>query len=320
MSRQKKQLSSPIASGGAGYKFEAHVQASFVTLMLTGGYAPCLPCWPIVEIKPQGKIDGFDTDDVIIFVEKIDSKEKRKLLVQVKLSIGFTKGNTRLSEVIQAAWNDFQNPSKFSKGKDSIALITGPLNRADTENIVWLLDQAKRTKDSSEFFRHVGQANFASPKAAEKLEVFRYHLKNVNNNVDVSNEEIYAFLNHFHLLIYDLGKEVGVVLSLLHSHISQFNTDCPQMIWSRVVEIVQSHNQTAGTITREKLPEDLKEAFRKKEEKIPDELFVPKMPISDKSLIKDANAPALVFANLLGKWDENNEADLDIIKRLSDGF
>jgi hypothetical protein len=52
--------------------------------MLTGGYAPCLPCWPIAEIKLQGKIDGFDTDDLIVLVEENSTKERRKLLGQVK--------------------------------------------------------------------------------------------------------------------------------------------------------------------------------------------------------------------------------------------
>ena len=50
MSKSKK-LSNPFSTGGGGVHFEAHVQASFVALMLTGGHAPCLPCWPIAEIK-----------------------------------------------------------------------------------------------------------------------------------------------------------------------------------------------------------------------------------------------------------------------------
>jgi hypothetical protein len=38
-------------TGNGGAHFEANIQATFVTLMLSGGYAPCLPLWPIVEIK-----------------------------------------------------------------------------------------------------------------------------------------------------------------------------------------------------------------------------------------------------------------------------
>lgn len=82
MAKQKK-LSNPFSTGGGGVHFEAHVQASFVALMLAGGNAPCLHCWPIAEIKLQGKIDGFDADDLVVVIESVNSKERRKLLGQV---------------------------------------------------------------------------------------------------------------------------------------------------------------------------------------------------------------------------------------------
>lgn len=148
-------MSNPFSTGGGGVHFEAHVQASFVALMLTGGNAPCLPCWPIVEINLQGKIDGFDTDDLIVVVKDFNSNEKRKLLGQIKHSISFTQGNAILGEVIQAAWNDFNNPDLFTKNKDVIALITGPLSSTDTHNVLWLLNQARHTKTVDEFLRNV---------------------------------------------------------------------------------------------------------------------------------------------------------------------
>jgi hypothetical protein len=100
VSKNSKQLSNPFSTGGGGGHFEAHVQASFVALMLTGGYAPCMPCWPITEIKLQGKIDGFDADDLIVFVENNDTRERRKLLGQVKHSISIIQRDSVFSEVI----------------------------------------------------------------------------------------------------------------------------------------------------------------------------------------------------------------------------
>lgn len=318
ISMNKKQLSNPFSTGGGGGHFEAHVQASFVALMLTGGYTPCLPCWPIKEIKLQGKIDGYDTDDLIVIVEKTDSKEKCKLLGQVKHSISITQGDGVFSEVIKAAWNDFNNPRVFSKGKDIIALITGPLSATDFHNVQWLLSQARHTKNADEFYRNVEQANFSPAKSGEKLEAIRHHLKLANNNAEISKDDLYSFLNHFHLLGYDLGKEVGVVLSLLHSHISQFNQQYPQWVWSRVVDIVQTWNQDAGTITPEKLPEDLKEAFKQPAvTSIPTELTVihPEPATIDWSQHQHATTLALV--NLIGAWNEKNEMDIDILERIT---
>jgi hypothetical protein len=319
VNKKSKQLSNPSSTGGFGPHFEAHVQASFVVLMLTGGYAPCLPCWPITEINLQGKIDGFDTDDLIVYVENTDTKERRKLLGQVKYSIRITKSDKVFPEVIQAAWNDFNNPNIFTKGRDVIALITGPLNEADSHNVQWLLRQARHTKDVDEFYRNVEQANFSPAKSSEKLGAIQHHLKLANNNIDVSKDEIYSFLNHFHLLGYDLGKEVGVVLSLLHSHISQFNQQHPHWLWSRIVDIVETWNQDAGTIILEKLPADLKEAFKQ-----PVIAYIPKeltgtlaeSPRTDWSQHHYATDLALV--NLIGAWNEQNEVDASVLSKLTD--
>jgi hypothetical protein len=311
-----KKLSNPFSTGEGGAHFEAHVQASFVTLMLTGGYAPCLPCWPIVEIKLQGKIDGFDIDDLIVFVENVSSKERRKFIGQVKYSIDITKSNIKFGEVMQAAWNVFKDPELFTRERDVIALITGPLSATDTHNVKWLLDQARCTKNVDEFFRNVQQANFSPPKSAEKLDVIRHHLKAANGGNDVLDDELYNFLNHFHLLGYDLGDEFGVVLSMLHSHISQFQQQEPKWAWSRVVDIVQTWNQNAGTITLGKLPDDLVKAFRQKAvAEIPEEFkAAPKKPNTD--LTQHPDATYLALAVLIGAWQDKDQCDLDAVSRL----
>lgn len=178
---KKKNLSNPFSTGG-GAHFEAHVQASFVVLMLTGGHAPCLPCWPIVEIKLQGKIDGYDTDDFIVFIENAETGKKRKLLGQVKHSIAITPKSALFSEVIQSAWNDFNNSNIFEQGKDVIALITGSLSTTDEHNVQWLLNQVRHTKNVNDFFRNIEQANFSPPNSKKKLKVIHDHLPSDGNS------------------------------------------------------------------------------------------------------------------------------------------
>lgn len=313
---KRKNLSNPFSTGGGGAHFEAHVQASFVVLMLTGGHAPCLPCWPITEIKLQGKIDGFDTDDLIVTVENVNTKEQRKLLGQVKHSISITQGDALFGEVMQAAWNDFNNPKVFKKGKDIIALLTGPLNATDAHNVPWLLNQARHTKNVDEFFRNVHQANFSPPKASKKLAVIQYHLKKANDGNDVPDNELYDFLNHFYLLNYDLGNESGVILSLLHSQISQFERQEPQWLLSRIVDIVQTWNQDAGTITHNKLPEDLLEAFKQKAVEIIPEEYTAAQEKPETDWTQHPDATYLALAVLIGGWNEKNQCDTDVVSKL----
>ena len=216
MSNSKKQLSNPFSSGGGGVNFETRVQASFVVLMVTGGFVACFPGCLIKKIKLQGKYAGYDTDDLIVFVERQSDGQEKKLLGQIKHSIKITEGDNVFGEVIQAAWSDFNNPKLFTRGRDSIALITGPLSATDTSDVRIILEWARYHENSEEFLKNVELGNFSSPAKQIKLKAFRSHLKKANDGKDVSDEDLFQFLKHFHLLGYDLDVQAGVTLSLLH--------------------------------------------------------------------------------------------------------
>lgn len=311
-------LSNPFSTGGGGSHFEAHVQAAFLTLMLTGGHAPCLPCWPIAEIKLQGKIDGYDTDDLIVTVENQGNGEKRRLLGQVKHSIRVTKGDKQFKEVMQAAWSDFNNEELFSKGRDVIALITGPLSATDENNVQWLLNQARHTNDVEMFMRNVTQGNFSPPHSNEKLQVIQCHLKNANNGNDVSPKDMYAFLRHFYLIGYDLGNEFGVVLSLLHSHISQFHDADSHLVWSRMVDYVQSCNQAAGIITHKNIPDNIRELFKPKTfRKIPREIRIGEGRF-EANWTTDPSVSSLALTILIGSWRDEIHCDQAVVTELLD--
>lgn len=68
MPTETKQLSNPFSTGGGGVLFESHVQAAFVTLLLVRGYAPALPIFPIRKVLLQAKADGYELDDIVVFV------------------------------------------------------------------------------------------------------------------------------------------------------------------------------------------------------------------------------------------------------------
>lgn len=323
MTTDSKQLSNPFSTGSGGPRFEANIQATFVTLMLSGGYAPCLPAWPIVQIKLQGKVAEYATDDLIVFVENPVNNDRRKLLGQVKNSITITAKSQLFSEVIQAAWNDFNTPAVFTKGKDVIALITGPINATDTDGVNGLLEQARHTRNADEFLTQLGRANFCSDNTRNKLAAFKAQLKDANNGNDVEDEDLYEFLKHFHLLGYDLAKKGSVVSSLLQSHIAQFNKDIPDKIWYQIVHEVQDFNQNAGTITFDTLPDDLVEHFRESEVRhIPKELAkeeledeAPEQPVTT-NWNQHASAQKLAVANLVGSWNESKESDIEVVTQI----
>lgn len=321
MSPSSKQLSNPYSTGGGGIIFETRVQAMFVALMLTDGFAPCLPPWPIKKIKLQGKYDGYDTDDLIVFVESADG-EKRKLLGQIKHLVSINKGDKVFGEVIQAAWNDFNSHGKFTEGMDVIALITGPLSSIDTDNVRTILEWTRDCENASEFIVKVNATNFSSNEKRNKLEAFRVHLNNSNDGNDVSEEKLWRFMKSFHLLGYDLDIKAGATLSLLHSFIGQNRQESADSLWAKLLNEVQSANQNAGTITLESLPKELKDAFTKHVvETIPANLTRPPSAQVPIDWNKEHIASELAFANLIGSWNDKSEADKNIAGELANkGF
>ena len=184
LSNSRKQLASPYATGGGGVIFETRVHALFATLMLTGGSVPCMPCWPVIKIKLQGRYKGYNTDDLIVYIEHPETGQKRKLLGQITRTISITEGNAKFGEVIQAAWRDYNDTSLFAKGKDAFALITSPLSAKDN-SVRELLEWARHSKNAKEFFDKVSKTNFSSKAKRDKLQILRAHLKTDNKNIDV---------------------------------------------------------------------------------------------------------------------------------------
>ena len=318
MTESSKRLSNAFSTGGGGWLFEAHVQAAFYALMLTGGFAPCLPCWPISKIKLQGRFAGYNTDDVIVFVKKPGTTKERKLLGQIKHSINITENDKVFGDVIRAAWKDFNNTRLFTRHEDAIALITGPLSATDVNHVRPILESARHSETAVEFIDRVELPLFSSRRKQDKLRAFRTNLGKANGGKPVSDDTLYEFLRHFHLLGYDLDVKAGVTLSLLHSVIGQSSSGGAQSLWARLVEEVQATNMNAGTISPETIPEHLLAAFRPPlSEVIPNQFSAAHLPSVVPNLTRHPHAPDLVIANLLGAWDERREADLEIVGELA---
>lgn len=317
--KKSKQLSPPFLTGSGGAHFEAHVQSAFVVLMLTGGVAPCIPSYPISKIRLQAKSAGYDTDDMVVFVEKENGNQQRKILCQIKHSINITENDEVFSDVIQAAWNDFNNASNFSKGKDAIALITGPLSASDINDVRTILEWARQFDTEGEFIEIIEKTRISSQSKQRKLQAFKTNLKKANGGDSLSDKALFEFLKHFHLLGYDLDIKAGVTLSLIHSLIGQYSQEKAALLWAQVVDEVQSANKNAGTITRENIREELREAFAQRPYTvIPAEFSITQVPQEITDWNNWTYASDLAIVNLIGSWNENNEADINIIKQLID--
>lgn len=114
----------------------------------------------------------------------------------------------------------------------------------------------------------------------------------------------------------------GVTLALLNSHIAQFEVADVGNIFGSVSKFVASFNQTAGSITIESIPADIRSVFRKPtpEATIPAELLR-SQPLEPTGATAVPLPPesATAVASLLGSWEERVEGDQEIIRELIEG-
>lgn len=260
MTQYSKNQSNPFSTGGGGVNFETRVQAAFTTLMLSGHVAPCIPNFPIIKIKLQGRYLGYNTDDFIVFSREKDTGREAKLFAQIKHEISFTESSGTFAEVIDAAWKDF-NHSDFNRSNDAFSLITGPLSSTDIKDVRPILEWARHSDSETEFLLKINSEGFSSEAKRKKLKIFRKHLTAANSGNDISDKDLWRFLKAFHLLGYDLDTESGSTLSLLQTLISKFSTQSATSLWARIVDFVQTSNQNAGTITFETIPTDVLDEF-----------------------------------------------------------
>ncbi len=317
MNDNSKQISNSLSTGGLGTHFENRVQTAFSVLMLAGGFSPCLPNWPIVKIKLQGKYQKFETDDLIVYCKSPITGKQAKLIGQIKHSVRINN-NSIFGEVIQAAWNDFNNPEVFSAAsKDVITLICGPLSATDTNDVRRLLEQARHSEDADDFITRVELGKFTSDGQRKKLDVFGTHLKKANNNVELTKDELFGFLQSFHLLIYDLDIK-GVTLSLLHTLIEQYFRNNANALWAQINEHVQWESENSGFISISSIPEEISTAFKRVQvEVIPDALVNDTTKIVVRDWNNHPNAAELAIASIVGSWNENSAPDKAIISQLA---
>jgi len=307
-------MSNAASTGGAGVVFEHEVQASFVALMATGGYAPALPTWPIVRVALQTKIDGYHTDDCLVRVEQPGGNEFRHLLCQIKRQISVRTTDTEFRETITSAWADFTNPTAFRQGRDVIALVTGPLTATDGYTLHWLTAQA-REFSANEFYTRINQARMGPTNRGEKLGVIRSLLTAANGNAPVDDVLLHAFLCDFHVLGFDFWGDKGVVVSLLHSHLSAEAGDLPPMLWAQVVHLVAKKNTRGGAFELGSLPPELERLRASR--RVVVQPAMPRVAFAAAASTV-AGDHLMAFLAITGQWDQRSNADMNVVARIFD--
>ena len=259
-SPDRKMVSSPAATGGAGNVFEQHVGAYWLAQLLVGGIPPILIDCSVLEVNFQTEHLGWQTDDFLV-VGKNGEGQLRKLAGQVKRTFTVSAIDEDCRAAILDLWSDFKNTSLFSPSSDRFALITLRGTNTLLEHFVGLLDCARASSDGNDFERRLGTPGFISAKALSYCADVRAIVGEAEGR-EISAAEIWPFLAILHVLSLDLASGTRQHESMMTSLLA-YTTDEPNRLeaaansWNALLGVVGDGIPSARTFRRQMLPAEL---------------------------------------------------------------
>lgn len=254
-------VSSPTSTGGGGTFFEQHVDAAFLSLLLIRGIPPILTNCQVCEVHLQTEHRGWNTDDLLV-VGRTGAGDTRQMAVQVKSRFVVSHKDEECCKVFGDFWRDFQAGSVFQRGRDCFALIILQITNTLSGNLIPLLDSARSAINASDFFRRLSATGYLSKKAQDYCQEIRAIIETAHGSA-VSDEEFWKFLQHIHLLSYDLNTstsqtEASLKTLLAHTAVGLDQQGVANRTWAELLRLVGSGMPHAASFTYDQLPEDLR--------------------------------------------------------------
>jgi hypothetical protein len=213
-------------TGGAGFDFEGHIAAYFLSALLTGDVRPPLNL-RAKSVAMQQSAFGAPLDDVIITFE--DSYQST-LHLQVKraLIISSSKTNKDFREVVTNSWKTFKNPKNVHLN-DHYGAATGSISSKSLRSLRTVCLTARNSHDDKAFFSRNNKSGTASKAFENCIQTIRTILS--DGNISFSDSELHNFLKNFVVLDFDILAPESLV-----------NT----ATINRLAEVLTAHHRASG--------------------------------------------------------------------------
>lgn len=238
---------SVFQKGGGGTNFEQSIQTAFLTTLIIRGNAPCIPTNEIIEVAFQTTNRGYETDDLLVIAKS--SIGQHRLLAQIKNNLTFSINNDTFKEVISAFWKDYNNTSIFDRNNDRLLIIKSGLTKDEKNHISSILNWAKTHSSETDFISEVKRIKIKN----DRLDIFRISLKEANNDIDLTDKEVWEFLKCLDVLEYDFLNEGSIdetyFLNLIKLSKNNSTTANEKEIWSSIARYVSKLNKDGGSVS-----------------------------------------------------------------------
>lgn len=248
-----KRLSSPVSTSGEGGHFESRVQASYLLALLSGDDSRFLAHSQITEMRFQGRIHGFNTDDLICTVER-DDGSTFKVAMQVKLTLKARVSDTPFKDSITDAWHDYDAGAQFKRDVDRIVIV---YSRDSGTGTVYAASQvcakARAAANSADFLRAALSEGYSSRDQRDALAAIRKVVEQETETA-LSDDDLYGFCRHLwfleHRLATDDSVDVNNLIKEIGWALGKHRHGGPANVWNTLVTVCERLNGQAATVTR----------------------------------------------------------------------
>lgn len=245
-------------TGGAGFDFEGHIAAYFLSALLTGDVRPPLNL-RVKSVAMQRAAFGAPLDDVIITFE--DSYQST-LQLQVKraLIVSVSKTNKDFREVVKNSWITFKDP-KNAHLRDHYGAATGSISSKSLRNVRTVCLTARNSHDEKAFFSRNNKSGTASKSFDEFIKIIRTILS--DNKISFSDSELHNFLKNFVVFDFDVLTPESITNTETINRLAKILTAYHRAngLWESLKNIAREGAGVAATFDSESLKRKLYPLF-----------------------------------------------------------
>ena len=254
-----KNLSNPRSTGNAGGTYESRVQAVYLLAHLSGGFTALLPNAVVVGLQFQGRILGYNTDDLVCTLQD-RAGLPHKALLQVKQTLKATTSNTAFREAISGAWYDFRNPELFDPRADRIVVVYDGDGDSNVRGASTIAEFARTSATGAVFIQKSTAAVFSSPVNRDALSAISGFVADIVGG-PVEPEVLRLFCRCLwfvsHQLTSDTTTEFANIMTRIQGVFGARSPTAPHAVWAELVTTCQRLNPFAATVDFANLDEQV---------------------------------------------------------------
>ena len=263
--REDVSIPSPLSTGGAGEKFELHVGAYALGLLLVRGNPPILTDTFVSKVNFQVKHSGWHTDDILIVGERSDGS-LRQLALQVTRNLSISAKNEKCRATIVSMWDDFCAEERFDRASDQLAVVVLNGTAMLLHHFNAVLVCARSSIDAKDFDGRLSVEGFVSKRAKEQnsavVTILERHL-----GKGLDSDLYWRFLRAINVVSLDLNTPTAQTEACMLTLLSRLTTEIAspeasaKNTWARLVECASQGIANAQALSREELPQELLEKY-----------------------------------------------------------